>query len=127
MTQPAHREPPAAIPSDARLIATTRLILATAGLVIVTIAPLPMETPLWIVKTVLALYAVYALALYLTVIARLSVVPAIARWEHWGDVAWSTLIIGLTEGTQSNFGYFFPMLVASFRWGFASGMRVTLA
>jgi signal transduction histidine kinase len=127
MTDPAQRQPTEGIPSDARLIATTRFLVAAAGLVIVTIAPLPIETPLWIVTVALASYAGYALLLYLAVIARLRVVPAIARWEHWGDVAWTTLIIGLTEGTQSNFGYFFPMIVASFRWGFASGMRVTLA
>src|SRR5262249_16159292 len=123
MSQPVPVEPTASIPSDARLIATARVIIAAAGLVILPIPPLPMATPLWSVKTVLALYAGYALALYLAVVARLRAVPAIARWEHWGDVTWSTLIIGLTEGTQSSFGYFFPMLVASFRWGFASGMR----
>ena len=126
MTQPAHREPPAAIPSDARLISTTRVIITFAGLVIFSVAPLPMKTPSWIVQTVLALYTLYALALYVAVAGRTGVAAALAQWEHWGDVAWSTLIIGLTEGTQSNFGYFFPMIVASFRWGFAAGMRVNL-
>ncbi|HEX4824761.1 MAG TPA: histidine kinase [Candidatus Polarisedimenticolaceae bacterium] len=126
MNLPAHREPPAAIPSDARVIATTRVIITFAGLVIFSVAPLPMATPAWIVQIVLALYTLYALALYVAVAGRTGVVQKLAQWEHWGDVAWSTVIIGLTAGTQSNFGYFFPMLIASFRWGFASGMRVAL-
>lgn len=45
------------------------------------------------------------------------------------DVGWYTLLIALSSGTNSVFffGFYFAILVASFRWGFAAGLRVTLA
>jgi signal transduction histidine kinase len=79
--------------------------------------------------TLLALYTAYSAALYAAVLMRLPPAAALQDWAHWLDVAWYTGLITLTSGTNSIFffGFFFAILVASFRWGFASGMRVAVA
>ena len=50
-------------------------------------------------------------------------------WTHWVDGGWFIGLIALSHGTSSIFYYFifFSILVASFRWGFLSGLRLTVA
>src|SRR5262245_28122005 len=53
--------------------------------------------------------------------------PATAA--YWADVGWYILLIVSSKGTNSIFFFFlyFPILVASFQWGFSAGLRVTWA
>jgi signal transduction histidine kinase len=50
-------------------------------------------------------------------------------WLHWIDIMWYTILVALSSGTNSIFffGFLFAILVASFRYGFASGFRAVLA
>ena len=117
------------MPPDARVIALTRGLMSTAGLLIVTLTPLQMATPMAVAAGVFALYTLYAVVFYAAQASGAPWTEAVRAREHWLDVAWYTLIISLTEGTESIFfsGYYFPIVIASFRWGFAAGMRVTMA
>jgi signal transduction histidine kinase len=47
---------------------------------------------------------------------------------HWFDLLWFLLLIAFTRGSSSIFFnyFFFAILVASFGWGYLSGLRVTL-
>ncbi len=53
---------------------------------------------------------------------------AIRKWTHWADVGWYIVLISLSSGTSSVFFFFFffAILVASFRWGFRSGLSVAV-
>ncbi len=77
--------------------------------------------------TALGLYTVYSTMLYLAsgrrgVAQPLRFLPAVLIRQfsgrmYWADVAWFTLLIALSSGTNSIFffGFFFAILVASFR------------
>jgi signal transduction histidine kinase len=115
-------------PGDRRLIAGVRLLLAAAGLLVVSIVPL--EDTAWTgyAYSVLLAYTVYSAAFYVYRLTRGRIETVSFDFEHWLDVGWYTALIGLSGGSNSLFyyGLFFPILVASFRWGFLSGIRVTL-
>jgi signal transduction histidine kinase len=113
--------------SESRMIGLIRLVLAAAGLVIIYLVPEEPDRLVEVTYTALILYTLYSAVVYgLELAGRL---PGwAARWGHWVDVGCYTLLITLSHGTNSVFffGYFLPILVASFRWGFASGIRVVL-
>jgi len=114
---------------DDRLVAISRLILAGSGLLIVFL--IPDEPNRFVLATYASLvaYTVYGAALLL-------LLNSDGRWSrfffergHWIDVGCYTVLITLSSGTNSTFffGYLFCIIVASFRWGFASGIRVAVA
>ena len=105
-----------------------RLVLAVSALLIVLIAPSEPDRLVVPTYTALGLYAVYSAVLYALSLRRARSAYAIDRWAHWIDVAWYVLLIALSQGTSSIFffGFFFAIQVASFRWGFTEGLRVTL-
>src|SRR5262249_58970256 len=72
----------------------------------------------------LTLYTLYSAGVYLAV-ARRWMSPKGAA--HWIDVAWHTVLVSSSGGSNSLFFvfYFFDILVASFRRGAAEGLRVT--
>jgi signal transduction histidine kinase len=111
-------------PLEGRMIARMRLILASSALLIIFIDPAEPDRYVALTYTTLVLYTLYSAALYL--FARYF--EAIRRWAHWLDVGWFTALVALSSGTNSIFffGFFFSILVASFRWGFASGLRVAV-
>ena len=115
--------------ADDLMVAGTRLFLSASSLLIVFL--IPSEPDRWVNLTyaVLVLQTIYAASLYLLRFFRTRAGRFIYDWGHWIDVAWYTALIMLSSGTNSIFffGYFFPIVVASFRWGFASGMRVAVA
>jgi signal transduction histidine kinase len=115
--------------ADDLIVAGTRLFLAASALLIVFLIPSEPDRWVRLTYTVLVSQTIYAAALYLLRFFRTRVGRFIYDWGHWIDVAWYTALITLSSGTNSIFffGYFFPILVASFRWGFASGMRVAVA
>ena len=103
-----------------------RVLLALSALLVIYIDPL--EPDRLVVPTYVALggYAVYSVLLFF-LSARLSRMFPF-HVLHWIDVSWYLLLISLSSGTNSIFFFFFffAILVASFGWGFASGMKVTL-
>jgi signal transduction histidine kinase len=110
-------------------IAATRLILAAGALAVIRLVPSEPGRLVGLTYTLLGLYIAYAACVYAVLVVRPTLIHWLLDWCHWIDVAWYTALITLTSGTNSIFffGFFFAILVASFRWGFASGMRVALA
>ncbi|MGH8771109.1 MAG: GAF domain-containing sensor histidine kinase, partial [Burkholderiales bacterium] len=72
-------------------------------------------------------YGIYSMALYYQSTRHGDRMQS--KTTHWMDVAWYLALIALSGGTKSLFFlfFFFAILVSSFRWGFAEGMKVTLA
>jgi signal transduction histidine kinase len=114
---------------DDQRIAAMRLILAVAGLLIILIDPAEPDRFVIPTYTTLGLYVVYSLVLYGLAQRRRVLPPALVRGAHWGDVGWYTLLIALSTGTNSIFffGFFFAILIASFRFGRGAGLQVTVA
>jgi signal transduction histidine kinase len=106
-----------------------RLILAGSGLLIVAIDPREPNHFVTSTYIALSLYVAYGAMLYVLALRENRVIARLARWFHWLDVVWYTGLIALSSGTNSIFffGYFFAILVASFRWGYDEGLDVTLA
>lgn len=113
---------------EQRAVAALRLVLASSALGVVWIDPIQPARFASATYAVLCLYTVYSAALY----ARSLSAPAPFRggrpWLHWIDVAWYLVLTGLSGGASSLFFvlFFFPILVASFRTGFAAGMATTV-
>src|SRR5512146_470297 len=70
---------------------------------------------------VLVAYLAYAAVVYAVGLRRSRYIPSSPA--AWIDVAWVTLLVGVSEGTSSIFFplYLFPVLHASFAGGFRSG------
>jgi signal transduction histidine kinase len=110
------------------MIALMRLVLASSALLIIWIDPSEPDRFVTITYGALILYLAYALFLYLLSHYQVARAGWLRSWGHWVDVAWYTALIALSSGTSSVFFFFylFSILVASFRWGSASGLRVTV-
>jgi hypothetical protein len=108
---------------DHRVVALMRLILAASGLLITYIDPAEPSRFVAATYTALSLYTIYSAVLYILALRRSRLFDSLYPWLHWGDVVWYVLLISLSSGTSSIFffGFFFAI------WGFASGLRVTLA
>lgn len=76
----------------------------------------------------LILYVLYSASLYVLQVRYSSLSEFISSWSHWADAGWYLVLIALSGGTSSILFYFFffAILVASFCWGFASGLRVAI-
>src|SRR5262245_7342278 len=103
--------------SDDIMVAGTRLFLAASSLLIVFLVPAEPDRWVRLTYAVLVLQTIYAAALYLLRFFRTRIGTFIYDWGHWIDIAWYTALISLSSGTNSIFffGYFFPIIVASFR------------
>lgn len=121
------REPPALQAVDDRMIGLVRLALALAALLIIFIDPTEPDKNVELTYGALVLYAVYSAAVYLLSLRRERRGPR--RLTHWVDVACYLVLVSLSSGTNSVFfvSFFFAIIVASFRFGFPEGMRVTVA
>lgn len=115
-------------PPDARMIAGTRFFLAMAGLAIVLLVPWEVERFYSAVLLAVVVQTAYAGTIYVLEVVRGSAGAFMRDFSHWLDLGWYLLLITLTGGANSVFfyGLFLPILVASFRRGFGSGMRLTL-
>jgi signal transduction histidine kinase len=111
---------------DLRKISAMRVVLAFSALLVIYIDP--SEPNRFVVPTYLALatYGIYSIVIWVLTIRRSRTLPVTIL--HWLDVAWYLPLIALSSGTNSIFFFFFffAILVASFGWGFHSGMRVTI-
>ncbi|HEX4946455.1 MAG TPA: histidine kinase [Blastocatellia bacterium] len=114
---------------DDHLIVASRLILSLAALLIIWLDPAEPDKHVAATYLTLTLYVIYSAILYL--LARGQVVKAkmLRPWLHWVDVGWYTLLISLSTGTNSLFfyGFYFAILVSSFRRGFISGFGTAIA
>jgi signal transduction histidine kinase len=109
---------------DRRGVPLLRLILASAALAIIYVDPAEPDRHVPLTYATLTAYTVYAAVV---LAASMHNRPLPRRLAHWVDVAWHTLLISLSSGTNSLFFffYFFNILVASFRCGATEGLRVT--
>ena len=121
---PHSHDPPSAI-SDG-LLALVRLVLAQSLVLIFVVSRSAEEKPALAVS-VSTLYLLYAALLY----ALQNKLRSVMRptWQHWADVAWILALSLPSGGLESPaFPYFFfPVVVASVRFGFTEGLRVTVA
>lgn len=111
-----------------QIVAAMRLVLAVSALIIVGIDPAQPAQLATVTYGTLSVYTLYSAALYLLTRWEQPAIMRLDRWAHWGDVAWYVALIALSSGTSSIFffGFFFAIMAAAFRWGFRSGLRVTL-
>jgi signal transduction histidine kinase len=109
------------------MIGLVRLVLAFASLVIIFIDPTEPDKNVALTYLSLVLYTIYSAAVYAFSLRRHEHHPR--RLTHWVDVACYLVLISLSSGTNSVyfFFFFFAIIVASFRFGFPEGMRVTVA
>ncbi len=114
--------------NDDRIIATMRLGLAMLNLPIVYTSPASPQRNAALIYVVLSLHVFYSLLIYLLMLRRRPTLHPMQVWSHWSDLGFYTLLVALTNATSSVFflGLTFPILVASFRWGFVSGLRVVI-
>jgi len=112
---------------DDRMIGLVRLALALAALAVIIIDPTEPDKNVELTYGALVLYAAYSAAVYALSLRRERRGPS--RLTHWVDVAFYLLLVSLSSGTNSVFflSFFFAIIVASFRFGFREGVRVTVA
>lgn len=117
---------PKAEAAHTRMISAMRLILAAMALLIIHIDPSEPERYVALAYTTLVLYTIYGAAIYGLVLIGAKLTATLHRWAHWADIVWCLILIGLSSGTNSIFFIylFFPVSVASNRWGFKTGMWV---
>jgi signal transduction histidine kinase len=110
------------------VVAALRLLLVASALAIVYIEPTRPERNVAATYAVLSAYTAVSLVLYLRSLRAPIAHARWWRWDHWSDIAWLLVLLALTGGASSLFFvlFFFPILVASFRSGFAVGMAATL-
>jgi signal transduction histidine kinase len=109
------------------MIGLVRLVLAFSSLVIIFIDPTEPDKNVALTYLSLVLYTIYSATIYASSLRRGDHHPR--RLTHWVDVACYLVLISLSSGTNSVyfFFFFFAVIVASFRFGFPEGMRVTVA
>jgi signal transduction histidine kinase len=111
-----------------RFVAIMRFFLFVSGLLLLLIDPLDPADLTADSVVGLSLYATYSAILYLLIRRPGKHLLGIQRWSHWADVVWFTVLIFSGQGAFNIFffGFFFAIMVGSFRWGFATGMWVTV-
>jgi signal transduction histidine kinase len=109
------------------MIGLVRLVLALAALGIIFIDPTEPDKNVALTYGALVLYVVYSATVYAFSLRRHEHHPR--RLTHWLDVAFYLVLVSLSNGTNSVFffSFFFAIIVASFRFGFPEGIRVTIA
>ncbi len=115
-------------PGESRMISGLRLVLTVAALVITHIDPTEPSRFATATYSVLILYVLYSLALHVVALKGVEFSLLLQYSLHWIDAGFYVALIGLSNGTNSIFFvlFFFCIIVASFRWGFAAGIRVTI-
>jgi signal transduction histidine kinase len=105
-----------------------RLVLAASALLIIWISPTQPDRLVIPTYLTLSLYTIYSAVLYILTLRHDHLPNGVTQQAHWLDVAWYVVLISLSSGTSSIFffGFFFAILTASFQYGFAPGLRVTV-
>lgn len=123
---PGHQSIAGLTSVDDRMISVMRLILALSALLITAIDPAEPDRLVAVTYGALIVYSVYGAILYYLSLRGGSRLPL--SISHWIDVGCFLVLVALSSGTSSIFFFFFffAILVASFRWGFTAGLRVTV-
>jgi len=110
------------------MIAAVRLIWVSVALLIIYIEPSEPNRNVEITYTALILYTAYSACLYFFLPTGNKIVDWVNDNSNWLDIAWFTILIALSNGTNSTFffGFFFAVIITSFRSGFASGLIATV-
>jgi signal transduction histidine kinase len=106
-----------------------RFIVAFYSLLVFFVDPNQSGFAKILVDKLLIAYCLYSACL-LFVYDMQNIRKFVSRYAaHWIDTLFFILLVGLTGGAQSVYFYFFffPIIVASFSWGFSEGLRVTAA
>jgi signal transduction histidine kinase len=103
-----------------------RVVLAFSALLVIYVNPFQPDRFVGLTYLALAGYGIYSVVIWALAVRQSRILPI--KILHWLDVAWYLPLIALSSGTNSIFFFFFffAILVASFGWGFRSGMRVTI-
>src|SRR5574341_192104 len=111
---------------DARMISPMRLVLAATALLIIYIDPSQPDRLVELTYSLLFAYTVYSALILAVSLVAPRLLPL--NFLHWLDLVWYVALISASSGTSSIFFifFFFPVLVASFRWGFAAGLLTTV-
>ena len=111
---------------DTKLICPMRFVLAATALLIIYIDPSQPDRLVLLTYTLLISYTAYSGLLLFLSFAAPRLLPV--NLLHWLDLTWYIALISVSSGTNSIFFLllFFPILVASFRCGFASGLTMTV-
>ncbi len=112
---------------ESRLIGSTRLALSVWALFAIFIDPVESNNLFDTIYITLILYILYSSVICLFNFSQGKNLPFYIL--HWFDVIWYLVLISFSNGTSSifYFFFFFPILTASFRYGFQEGFRVALA
>jgi len=112
---------------DLRLVSAMRVVLAAAATLVIAIDFPTSQHLVWVIYPALILYTIYSLTIYILTLRRNTIIPQ--EWLHWLDLLWYLPFLALSSATNSIFFFFlfFSIMVASFGWGFSSGLRMTMA
>lgn len=111
----------------ARVLVLSRCVLAFSALAIMLIDPSGPEQLVGWATNGLAIYLFYSVVL--AFVSHGSGWPTPRRTMHWFDTFFFAGLVGLTGGSASYHDVFFvyPILVASFSWGYREGILVSIA
>lgn len=106
-----------------------RFILACSSLLVFFVDPAESGMPNQLTHMLLISYCLYSACFVFIYDMQLFHELASHRAAHWIDAIFFSCLIALTAGSDSIFFffYFFPMLVASFSFGFREGLKVAIA
>ena len=106
-----------------------RLVLSSASLFVFIVDPLESGLPNKFTYYLLIAYCIYSAFFVLMHKSKLFLELASHRATYWIDTLFFSVLITLTGGVDSIFFafLFFPILIASFAWGFMEGLKVTFA
>ena len=102
-----------------QVLAVGRVFLAIGALVAIYVDPSEPTHYAWLAYASLVLYALYSIAVLISLRARQDSSPHFSRVLHVVDLLWPTYITTFTEGPNSPFFmfFFFVLLAAAYRWG----------
>jgi signal transduction histidine kinase len=102
------------------------LLLAGSALLVILIDPAQPKHYITFTLVALILYTIYSAVFGILAIRRSRLVPV--GIMPWLDMVWYLALVALSSGVNSIFFnfFFFAILVASFGWGYKSGLRLTL-
>ena len=111
-----------------RMITGMRLVLALSALLIIWLDPIEPNRLAPLTYAVLVSYTLYSAVVCAGVWRSRAVKQSFLRWSHWVDVGSYAALVALNSGTNSLFflGFFFAITAGSFRFGFKTGLQVTI-
>lgn len=122
MGLPTVSEAPTTGGLDSKSIATMRLVLSSSVLFI--IGPLDLSPFPGAFHAFAALYTAYSALLCM--FAGRRVYDSHSKLLCWADVGWAALLIAFSDDSTTAFLLLFPLLIASFQWGFTAAIHLTV-